>query len=128
MDGLCKCGCGAATPIALKNDTRAGHVRGQPIRFINGHNRSKSPVDYIENEGGCWVWQKATDRHGYGRVRRDGASWHAHRWYYTQHVGPIPAGLVLDHICCNPPCVNPAHLEPVTQAINLQRARAARAV
>lgn len=42
--GLCECGCGAAAPIAQKTDTRKGCVKGQPRRFIPGHNRRKYPM------------------------------------------------------------------------------------
>lgn len=45
----------------------------------------------------------------------------AYRYVYEVEVGPIPAGLELDHLCLNPICVNPAHLEPVTKAENLRR-------
>jgi hypothetical protein len=46
----------------------------------------------------------------------------AHRVVYERVRGPIPKGLVLDHLCRNPGCVNPEHLEPVSQATNLRRA------
>jgi HNH endonuclease len=45
----------------------------------------------------------------------------AHVLLYEKHVGLVPFGLVLDHICRNKLCVNPNHLEPVTNAINNQR-------
>ena len=76
---------------------------------------------WIVDEHGCWVWQMALDRQGYGRVRRDGRNFGAHRWVYSVLVGPVPEGYDLDHLCRNPRCVNPTHLEPVTHRENLRR-------
>jgi hypothetical protein len=45
----------------------------------------------------------------------------AHRWSYEHYIGPIESGLVIDHLCRTPTCVNPYHLEPVTSAENLVR-------
>ncbi|MEV7034630.1 HNH endonuclease signature motif containing protein [Streptomyces sp. NPDC093272] len=42
---------------------------------------------------------------------------------YEQHVGPIPAGMELDHLCFVTMCVNPTHMEPVTPEENLRRRR-----
>jgi hypothetical protein len=62
-------------------------------------------------------------RQGYGRVTPGKAQKHtqAHRLGYEIYVGPIPEGMVLDHKCRTPACVNPAHLEPVTQIENMRR-------
>lgn len=68
----------------------------------------------------CWIWPYATDRCGYGLVTVGGRKVLAHRYSYTCHVGPIPAGLVLDHICHTRACYNPYHLRPVTQEQNMQ--------
>lgn len=65
----------------------------------------------------------ARNPQGYGNVRYDGRSTSAHRLVYTLLVGPIPAGLELDHTCGNRRCVRPDHLEPVTHAENVRRGR-----
>jgi hypothetical protein len=84
-------------------------------------------VEKVEKTDTCWNWTGSTDR-GYGKIglRRGVAPLYAHRVSYEFHVGPIPAGLQLDHLCRNRSCVNPAHLEPVTQRENLARGRQAK--
>jgi hypothetical protein len=69
----------------------------------------------------CWEWGGERNENGYGRTHRGGRYIGAHRAVYELLVGPIPEGLVLDHLCRNPPCVNPAHLEPVTNKTNILR-------
>lgn len=75
----------------------------------------------IVAETGCWeVPVHKGDL--YGRVRYKGTRWVAHRAFYDMLIGPIPEGLTVDHLCRNKPCVNPDHLEPVTQRVNNLRA------
>jgi len=69
----------------------------------------------------CWVWQGGTNDAFYGRFFLDGQLVYAHRFSYEFFVGPIPDGQVLDHLCLNPGCVRPSHLEAVTQRENLMR-------
>ena len=75
----------------------------------------------------CWDWAGGFVN-GYGRLHPCKSRPHhsqAHRFFYEHHVGPIPAGLQLDHLCRNTRCVNPAHLEAVTQEENIRRQYAA---
>lgn len=77
---------------------------------------------------GCWEWSGATTPNGYGvigRGRRGEGNVMVHRAAYEELVGPIPAGLHVDHLCRNRLCCRPDHLEPVTQAENNRRSREA---
>ena len=72
---------------------------------------------------GCWPWLGSRHNDGYGQVRGDAQrNEPAHRVLYELLVGPIPPTLHLDHLCNNPNCVRPGHLEPVTQGENNRRA------
>ncbi len=77
-------------------------------------------------DGACWIWQLRTTEDGYGKVQVNGRTWLAHRASYTMFKGPIPEGLTIDHLCKNTLCVNPAHLESVTDIENKRRALALR--
>lgn len=78
----------------------------------------------------CWPWRASVNakRGGYGQFRVAGATRRAHIVAYEAEVGPVPDGLVLDHTCRNPRCVNPAHLEPVPLAENTRRGMAPSAI
>lgn len=79
--------------------------------------------DRIEmvTESGCWIWTGTYTGTGYGQTRLNGKRCRAHRAVYSLLVGPIPEGLNLDHLCRVRKCVNPYHLEVVTQSVNVQR-------
>lgn len=72
-------------------------------------------------EDGCWLWAGSTNKAGYSKTWFRGKKDYGHRVVYTLLVGEIPEGLVIDHLCAVTSCVNPDHLEAVTQAENLSR-------
>ena len=95
---------------------------------------------YTIAENGCWHWDGYVSPYGYGSfLRRTGGETKqhsAHRVSYEYHVGPIPEGLVIDHTCHNNDehcfeagnclhrrCINPDHLEAVTQEVNTLRGK-----
>lgn len=127
--GECLCGCGQRTSLALRGVRSLGHVEGEPVFFLRGHGYTKRTKYTEENRGYetlCWIWKLWTTAEGYGKItiNRGGGkvtSKLAHRWMYEQAVGPIPVGLQLDHLCRQSACVNPDHLEVVTNAENARR-------
>lgn len=78
-------------------------------------------VEHIDFTPDCWVWTGNRHEAGYGRIMIDRVLWRAHRAVYEATVGPIPDGLHIDHLCRNRACVNPDHLEPVTEQVNILR-------
>lgn len=80
----------------------------------------------VRIEGDCWIWAKAISSSGYGSISVEGRIHNAHKASYQTFVGPVPIGSVLDHLCRNTACVNPAHLEAVTQSTNVRRGNRAR--
>jgi hypothetical protein len=78
----------------------------------------------VHQPAGCWRWKGTLDRLGYGSFWIAGKNYRAHRLAYTLLIGAIPDGLQLDHLCRNPSCVNPDHLQPVTNRENLARSQA----
>lgn len=75
----------------------------------------------VDTSGECWTWLAYISPDGYGRFLVDGSMRVAHRVAYELVIGPIPDGLVMDHLCRNRACVRPEHLEAVTQGTNLSR-------
>lgn len=72
-------------------------------------------------DGGCWLWLGPVNVEGYGTAISDGRRQGAHRLVYELLVGPIPEGRQLDHLCRVRRCVNPEHLDPVSQRENILR-------
>lgn len=101
--------------------------KGVPQSRVPEVERFWAKVDK-DGSGGCWLWTGASTR-GYGtfgvgyRAEHTHRKVYAHRWVYEHEIGPIPEGFQVDHLCFVRLCVNPAHLEAVTQQENLRRAR-----
>ena len=83
----------------------------------------------VEKTQSCWLWTGAKAE-GYGQFALDGGKKRvkAHRYAYKQLIGIIPEGLQPDHLCRNRGCVNPQHLELVTQRMNILRGVGATAI
>jgi len=93
----------------------------------------RTPIEYMKSktfvdDNSCWVWtggkvgqSKRRGSQPYGTIMIGLKRFRAHRVMYELIMGKIPDGLVLDHICRNTLCINPEHLEPVTNAENVKR-------
>ncbi len=67
----------------------------------------------------CWQWLGSINkRTGYGKKQWRGETWLAHRWVWTMLFGSIPKDMTINHKCSNRSCVNPHHMEVITQAEN----------
>jgi hypothetical protein len=80
----------------------------------------------FDSKSGCWNWMKSLDRRGYAKfwitdLEGNRRCAQVHRVAYEIFRGKIPEGLVIDHLCRNPRCINPWHMEAVTTSTNLRR-------
>ena len=114
---ICECGCGEQVPIAKQNRPERGVVKGQPSRFISGHNLSSLVKSFRERfwenieiipESGCWIWMGYCDP--YGHIHINGLPTRTHRASWIFHNGAIPDGMWVLHRCDTPSCCNPNHL------------------
>lgn len=97
-----------------KRPTKPLQVRGGPVleRWLRRVNKTDT----------CWLWTGIVRADGYGSFTyARPKKMVAHKWGYEQLIGPVPLDLQLDHLCRVRNCVNPAHLEPVTQTENVRR-------
>ena len=97
--------------------TLAGNVGEEVSAVSTLRERFEAKVS-IEPNTGCWLWAASVNRHGYGCIKEKGSVLRAHRVSWLLHVGPVPEGLELDHLCRVRCCVNPSHLRAVTSREN----------
>ena len=122
MPSTCHCG----KPVRSRGLCHSHYMlywrsgRFESSRHRPAHDRWSKRVEWTPT---CWLWRGKIGEDGYGRFKSFGESQAmvAHRFGYLIHRGPIPEGLVLDHLCRVRHCVNPWHLEPVTIGENVMR-------
>ena len=90
---------------------------------------AKEERQFVRDAGtGCWVWIGSRTLSGYGLVWSSGKRKRAHRLAYETFRSEIPANMTIDHLCRTPICVNPDHMELVTQRENVLRGYAPSAI
>lgn len=99
---------------------RASEAAAAKLLSIPLETRLESRVEHSDR--GCWLWTGQRYSNGYAVMHWQSKSRLLHRLTYEYFVGPIPAGMQLDHLCRIRHCVNPEHLEPVTHKENIRRA------
>lgn len=72
---------------------------------------------------GCWTWTGRLDEEGYGRVKLRGQTWVVHRLFHEIFGSHVSVDLVIDHLCDNRACCNPAHHRQSTRSENSKRAK-----
>jgi len=76
----------------------------------------------VDQETGCWNWGRSFSSNGYGNAYFNKKYILAHRLSYMAHKGPLIPEQQIDHLCRNKACINPDHLEQVSQQMNIRRA------
>ena len=116
------CSFGECKRVIRYGGLCGGHAkqksRGESLRPLRLSSKTSTQNEiffsHISKGESCWEWTGHKDDCGYGRFNAKSGKTMAHRYSYEAHVGPIPAGLVIDHVCYNRACVNPAHLQAVS--------------
>jgi hypothetical protein len=96
---LCECGCGQPAPIAKYSDKKRGYIKGQPVRFINGHQRRN-------------IRHQTKEITKYPRLilLNNGIKISEHRFIVEEIIGfKLPEKAVIHHIDCNSNNNNPSN-------------------
>lgn len=109
---MMKCACGCGGTLKRRRPSRQ-------TRYLMNHDKKRSYPDFVVDRRGCWIWQHGKTTAGYASM--GGGKGYAHRAYFEFIYGRIPEGLMIDHLCRVRHCVNPSHMEAVTNAVNSQR-------
>ena len=99
--------------VLLNPDQKSDKGKSAIDRFLSYIKISKA-------SGNCWEWTGYKNHDGYGQINFNGKLL-THRFIYEYLHGPIPDGLQIDHLCRNPACANPKHLEAVSHQENVLR-------
>lgn len=116
-------GCRRTGPL------RRGWCNGHYLRWLRhgtplggGANAHPTPEESFESRTewreGCLIWTGVQDRYGYGKIKIEKKMVKAHRYAWERVHGPIPDGMLIDHTCHTPACVNVEHLRIATHSEN----------
>jgi hypothetical protein len=99
---------------------RRQHRTGEFGKRMSALHRFMAKVALPDDPDDCWLWTAGQRDDGYGSFWMMGRDRRAHQVAYELFVGPIPGGLLVDHTCFTPLCVNPRHLRVATNKQNLE--------
>jgi hypothetical protein len=96
-----------------------GRIRATPLddRLVGSY--AERDMGYVTP---CWVWQRSTDRKGYGHINpgKGKKMIQAHKYFFERRNGKVGRGVDLHHLCEVPLCVNPDHLEPLSRVEHMR--------
>ncbi|MFO0253725.1 MAG: HNH endonuclease signature motif containing protein [Betaproteobacteria bacterium] len=111
------------------NARRSAQLKAKYVPVVRATLKERIEAGVVVDGAGCWRWQRAKNGDGYGIMTvyegspRKKKTIGVHRVAYREWVGPVPLGMVLDHLCRVRDCANPKHLEPVRPGENTLRGR-----
>lgn len=116
---------GCNTPVRSIGYCNAHYKRqlrwGDPLGGRRARTFAESFEIHVVRGDGCWEWNGSKYITGYTKITSGRKQALGHRWAFEHYRGPIPDGMVIDHLCRNRGCVNPDHMEVVTNEENLRR-------